>query len=187
MKLSKTYLVFTLITIICKDFIFKNFSNNLFGKIVLLALIAYSFLENKMIAMALIVLYFLLSFNIIENMEKKKKCDKNCDDKNMNEEGKKKNDSKKKKKNDVKPVEEDFKVKNCKNKQFFLDGKKVEKENVKSFLEEKFSNYHFEGLCDNPCDDDCIVTLKKTDAKERLSVENKIKQVNSKEAFSLMF
>ena len=52
MKLSKTYLVFTLITIICKDFIFKNFSNNLFGKIVLLALIAYSFLESKMIAIA---------------------------------------------------------------------------------------------------------------------------------------
>ena len=117
-------------------------------------------------------------------MEKKKKCDKIAMIKKRMKKIRKNMIVKKMMLNPLKKI---LKLKIVKNKQFFLDGKKVEKENVKSFLEEKFSNYHFEGLCDNPCDDECNVTLKKTDAKERLSVEDKIKQVNSKEAFSLMF
>mgnify|MGYP004150812517 CR=1 FL=1 len=139
--------------LVLKDVLFVNFNNNLLGKISLIALTVYSFFHNKFVGVALTFLYVILSLNIVEAMENKKKTDVGN-----------KGDNKKKNKNKANVPKNDmgnWRKTNCKKGKLLLNGTPIKKDpkDFSAFLNKHFKNQltfdnKKEDLC-NPCDVKC--------------------------------
>lgn len=172
----KTILMLSLLAmVVLKDVLLVNFNNNLLGKLCLIALTVYSFYHNKMVGVGLTFLYVVLSLNIIEAMDNKKKDSDNA-----------KKDKQSKKVNNKKVPEHDmgkWRETNCKKGKLLLNGKEIEKDTKinADFLNKNFKNQlKFEDkkdLC-NPCDVNCkdYSVITKSQPSELSNLEKKLKK-----------
>ena len=172
----KTILMLSLLAmVVLKDVLLVNFNNNLLGKLCLIVLTVYSFYHNKMVGVGLTFLYVVLSLNIIEAMDNKKKDSDNAKKENYQ------------KKLIIKKYQnmtwENIKKLIVKKGKLLLNGKEIEKDtkiNV-DFLNKNFKNQlKFEDkkdLC-NPCDVNCkdYSVITKSQPSELSNLEKKLKK-----------